>query len=45
LAVLKGTYARLSFTPDLGRHQSLYRPGDPALLPGEVALYFSRDLA
>ena len=28
-----------------GLDESLYRPGDPALLPGEVALYFSRDLA
>jgi ribosomal protein S18 acetylase RimI-like enzyme len=37
-------YQRMGFQL-CGLDESLYRPGDPALLPGEVALYFSRDLA
>jgi ribosomal protein S18 acetylase RimI-like enzyme len=28
-----------------GLDETLYQPGSPGLLPGEVALYFSRDLA
>ena len=27
-----------------GLDETLYRPGDPGMLPGEVALYFARDL-
>jgi ribosomal protein S18 acetylase RimI-like enzyme len=28
-----------------GLDETLYRPGDPGVLPGEVALYFARDVA
>jgi ribosomal protein S18 acetylase RimI-like enzyme len=37
-------YRRMGFRL-CGLDETLYRPGVPGLLPGEVALYFSRDLA
>ncbi len=37
-------YRRLGFRL-CGLDDTLYRPGLPGLLPGEVALYFARDLA
>jgi len=37
-------YRRMGFRL-CGLDETLYRPGDPHLLPGEVALYFARDLA
>lgn len=36
-------YLRMGFRL-CGLDETLYRPGDPRLLPGEVALYFARDL-
>jgi ribosomal protein S18 acetylase RimI-like enzyme len=36
-------YRRLGFRL-CGLDETLYRPGMPALVPGEVAIYFSRDL-
>lgn len=37
-------YRRLGFRL-CGLDETLYRPGIPGILPGEVALYFARDLA
>jgi hypothetical protein len=36
-------YLRMGFQL-CGLDETLYRPSDPGLLPGEVALYFARDL-
>jgi ribosomal protein S18 acetylase RimI-like enzyme len=36
-------YLRMGFRL-CGLDETLYRPGDPHILPGEVALYFARDL-
>ena len=36
-------YLRMGFRL-CGLDETLYRPGDPYILPGEVALYFARDL-
>jgi ribosomal protein S18 acetylase RimI-like enzyme len=37
-------YLRMGFRL-CGLDETLYRPSDPGLLPGEVALYFARDLS